>query len=143
MALKPIPRLSDEMYDKAFDLILDGGKLDEIGYAIGLKDGKTLQKYMAEHEDFQDLWNRAKKAAIPRLEEQLLYCPDRYKDDNNKNLAGIKMNVLIKLLEAYAPERWKPKEINVKVDLGLRDVIADADKRLVAPSNVIKLPGKE
>lgn len=131
-------RLSNELEELAFDMVLDGFKLDDIAKKLGLTGRKGLQRYQIYFPEFQELFQRARLAECDYLEERVRYVLDDYSVD----AAKIQLEVLTRLLKWRDPKRYGDRQqIDMNVSIDVLGSLERANQRVVEAmkTNVIEM----
>ena len=132
-----IKRASPEIEDHAFELALDGKKLEEISNALGLKGVRSLQRYFIKYPEFLEMYERAKIAECIVIEEKF----ERILKDYSVEASKIQIEIYSRLLKWRNPKKYGDKQqIEItKVDIGA--ALDAAERRVLEAtvSNVIEI----
>lgn len=139
---KQLKQLSKEEEELAFDLVLDGKKLEDIAKTLGFKNSRELQRYKISNPQFKELFDRARLLECEQLEESVRHILD----DHNPEYGKLQLEILTRILKWRDPKKYGDKtQIDMTVTVDISGSIERAERRVqeLAQSNVILIGKKE
>ncbi len=129
MAKNPqLPRLSPELEEKAYEMILDGETLDNIAVALGLKTRRTFQRYQLQHPEFLELCDRARIAECQYIEEEIRHVASKY----SKDYARVELEALTRILKFRDPKKYGDRvNLDSNITIDIAGSLDRAERRVV------------
>lgn len=133
-----LKRLSKDIEESAFDMVLEGKKLEDIAKELGFSSRHALQRYLIKYPEFMQMFQQARLAECDHLEEQVRHVLDEYSVD----AAKIQLEVLTRILKWRDPKRYgERQQIDLNMSIDISGSLERAEKRMidVSPSNVLAM----
>lgn len=125
---KEMKRLSADIEQMAFEMVLEGKKLQEISKAMGLKGKTSLQYYLIKFPEFMELFERARQAECWAIEEEYRNIVNDYNPEYGK----IQSDVLRRILMWRNPKVYgERQQIDMSMNIDISGSLDRANKRLI------------
>lgn len=139
---KELKRCSDEIEQTAFEMVLEGQKLQDIAKSMGLKNSASLQRYLIKYPEFMEMFERARQAECYAIEEEYRNIVNDYNPDYGK----VQQDVLRRILAWRNPKVYGEKQqIDMSMNIDISGSLDRANKRLidVTTTAVVQIAAKK